>query len=219
MGRIPKASVWAVLAAGATMAAAQRPAYQPANPAAAKQGSGGTAAPAPVKAIYVDQECRLMPDPATLKPGEKIRRHRDATICHLEAVFDTHHRQETAVGNELERADVEVYEQQYVLQNIYTEPVAFMVEQPVDRGWTLESDPPPIRVVRNMATFRAMAQPGEIVRLHVGMRYTQALKPKVLKSGARGPAAPAPQGPPTAGQYPTGTAETAPPFPAGSPQM
>lgn len=193
---IATAGLGAVLAVGATMAAAQRPAYQPAHAAAP---AAAAAAAAAVKEIYVDEKCRLLPDPASVVPGKKLKPKKDWDICHLEAVFDTHHRAETVVGNELQRADVEVYEQQYVLQNVYTEPVAFLVEQPVAKGWTLESDPPPVRVAGHVATFRAMAQPGEIVRLHVGMRYTESLKPKVLRPGAQAPARPAPNAPPPAG--------------------
>jgi hypothetical protein len=78
------------------------------------------------------------------------------------------------------RREVEVDEQEYVLQNVTMKPVAFVVEQPVAKGWTVDSDPQPTEMQGATAIFRVHAEPGEIVRLHVGVRRTTELKPKPI---------------------------------------
>jgi hypothetical protein len=167
----------------------------------------------------VDQRCRILPSAAAAPSGKKSKPWSDWNTCHLENVFDTEHRMQTVVGQELQRSDVEIYEQQYVLGNQSQQPEVFIVEQPAMKGWTIEGDPPPFRVADGKEYYRAWVQPGETVRLHVGMRKVTPLKPKLLKAGSRVPKATPVPGPPTAGQVPGGTAETAPPLPVGFPQM
>lgn len=185
-----------VLALSSIAASAQRTPYQ-ATPHATQPTTPASAASAPVQEIYVDHLCRLLPDPASVRPGKKPHLRRDPAICHLEAMNNSVHREERVVGNELERANVAVREQQYVLQDIYPEPVAFMVVQPVGPGWTIDSDPAPVKAVGDRAIFRAMAQPGEIVSLHVGIRRTEPLKSVSLRPLI--PASPPPTGPPPVG--------------------
>lgn len=184
-----------VVAAMGSKGGAQRAPYQPVAADAGKPGAAAASGTRlPLMQIYVDARCRLLPDPATVKPGEKIRTRRDWSVCHLETVNASHHREERVVGNELERSYIEVREQEYVMQDIYPQPVAFLVEQPVGAGWTIDSDPSPVRAQGDMAVFQAIAQPGEIVRLHVGMRHTEALKPVALRPVK--PTKAAPSGPP-----------------------
>jgi len=134
--------------------------------------------------IHVDQRCRLLPNPALLKAGEKKQRpHGDPVICHLETILSSSHMEETAVGNEVRRSQVSIREQEYVLQNITTEPRLFVVEQLVPAGWVVDSDPQPTEMDKNTAVFRLHAKPGEIVRLHVGIRHAKPLHPELLKTG------------------------------------
>ncbi len=126
-------------------------------------------------AIYVDRRCALLPDPAST--GKKKPRL-DPVICHLETINHSSHREETQVGNELERRNVDIEEQEYVLQNVTTKQIVFVVEQPVAKGWTVDSDPQPTEMQGTTAIFRVYAQPGEIVRLHVGVRRTKTLSPQ-----------------------------------------
>lgn len=127
-------------------------------------------------AIYVDQRCALLPDPAT----DKNKPRWDPAICHLETINHSSHREETAVGAEMLRSNVEVNEQEYVLQNVTMKPVAFVVKQPVPKGWRVDSDPQPTEMEGATAVFRVHAEPGEIVRLHVGVRHTTELKPRTI---------------------------------------
>ena len=131
--------------------------------------------------IRVDQNCRLLLAPAEITAAaKKARNEKDPVICHLENVLHSQHVEEAIVGNELRRSRVAVDEQTFVMQNISAEPAVFVVEQPVGKGWVVDSDPPPAAMNGSAAVFRAHAQPGEIVRLHVGERHTTPLRTKVI---------------------------------------
>jgi hypothetical protein len=163
-----------VLVAGlALQAAAQRPAYPI------------------VQEIHVDQSCRLIVAPAQpVTQGQdsgsnshkRTRLKKDPVICHLESVNSSEHREEAIVGNELRRNRVEIEELEFVLQNIASDPVIFVVEQPVAKGWEVDSDPQPTEMVGTTALFRVHAAPGEIVHLHVGERHTTPLRTKVIRA-------------------------------------
>jgi hypothetical protein len=147
-------------------------------------------APAPARPLYspfrefhVDQECRLLPDPAHPVIGKKKPRLRaDPVICHLETVAHSEHMEETIVGDELRRNLVRITEQEYVVQNITTEHVVFVVHQFVPQGWNVDSDPQPAEVKGQTAIFRVHADAGQIVRLHVGLRHTSPLRSKLIKA-------------------------------------
>lgn len=168
---------------GSTVAAAQLLDYispKAQDPPAMNAPTAGSAIPE----VHVDRRCRILPDRASLAPGKRARPRWDPRVCHLEAVFHTHHLEQKTVGMELLRADVEIYEQQYVLGNLTDQAELFVIEQPATKGWTFESDPPPFKVAGKMVYFDAYVQPGEEVRLHVGMRHETPLKPKLLKAAA-----------------------------------
>jgi hypothetical protein len=103
-------------------------------------------------------------------------------ICHLESVATSEHMEETLVGHELRRNWVNISEQGYVLQNITTEHVVFVVEELVPDGWVVDSDPQPVAMQGQTAIFYAHAEPGEIVRMHVGLRHAKPLRTKIVKA-------------------------------------
>ena len=164
------AAVIALGIASQPRAAAQRPAYPI------------------VQEIHVDGECRLLLAPADVATGKKARPQRDPVVCHIESPHNSEHMEEAIVGNELHRSRVAVQEHEFVLQNIAAAPVIFVVEQPVTKGWQIDSDPQPEQIVGTIALFRVHAQPGEIVHLHVGERHTTALKTKVIRNATPAPA-------------------------------
>jgi hypothetical protein len=203
MGRMVKLFVCATAFIGLALpAAGQRPPYKPAAQASPPQAAAVpvSVVAAPAREVHVDERCRILPDPATLPSGKKARPWSDPSVCHLTNVFDTAHRVQTVVGSELQRSDVEIFEQQYVLGNQSQQPALFIIEQPALKGWTIEGDPPPFRVAEGKEYYRAWVQPGEAVQLHVGMRKVTPLKPKAVKvTPARAvPAEPpsSPTGPP-----------------------
>jgi len=137
--------------------------------------------------IHVDDRCRLLPNPALRSAGgKKPHLRKDPVICHLESLLTSGHMEESMVGNEVHRSWVSIREQEYVLQNIAPVSKQFIVEQFVPNGWVVDSDPQPGEMAGATAIFRVQAEPGQVVRLHVGIRRTKALRPKLI--GMRSPA-------------------------------
>jgi hypothetical protein len=94
----------------------------------------------------------------------------DPVICHLEYVHTSKHLEDTVKDGMTRNSVVTISEQEYLLQNVTAEPVIFVVEQHVAEGWQVDSDPQPTEMVGSTALFRVNAEPGQIVRLHVGER-------------------------------------------------
>lgn len=113
-----------------------------------------------LKEIHVDQSCHILPD-LTIDPA----------ICHLESVLTSEHPEETIRDGVTSDTTVYIREQEYLLGNVTAKPVVFVVEQPVPEGWTIDSDPKPAETRGTTAIFRVNADPGQVVRLHVGMRH------------------------------------------------
>lgn len=174
------ALLWTSAAVAQAAGGSQAPMTTPPVPSATEMTIASERLTASDGSIYVDQRCGLLPDPAAPAAGKKPRVRRDPAICHLESTNRSSHREEAVVGTEMLRREVEVDEQEYVLQNVTMKPVAFVVEQPVAKGWTVDSDPQPTEMQGATAIFRVHAEPGEIVRLHVGVRRTTELKPKPI---------------------------------------
>lgn len=135
--------------------------------------------------IWVNQSCEIFPGLQFPMTGKKIPQGElDSAVCHLESVLQSGHREEEAVGSELERRNVEVREREYVLGNITLKPVVFAILEDIPEGWRVDSDPQPARTIPgkgvDLAIFEVHAEPGETVRLHVGMRHSKELKPKAL---------------------------------------
>jgi hypothetical protein len=113
--------------------------------------------------IHVDQNCRIV-------QGSSLQT--DPEICHLESVHTSNHIEET-INDGAQRNFVQISEQDYLLQDVTTEPVTFVVEHFVPKEWQIDSDPQPTLMNGSTAVFRVNAQPGQIVRLHVGMRNSK----------------------------------------------
>jgi hypothetical protein len=99
----------------------------------------------------------------------------DHAICHLESVLTSHHVEETLRDGVRQRNNVRVAEQEYLLQNVTSEPVTFVVEHALPEDWKVDSDPQPIKVADGKAFFRTNAEPGQIVRLHVGEHHADPI--------------------------------------------
>ena len=150
-------------ASGLQSSGSQQP---PARPAYHRQPGVG------LKEIRVDERCRILPkEPAGFKGKPKTRK--DSEVCHLESQHTSNHIEKTVVDGAPVRSSVTIEEQEFVLQDVMDEPVTFVVEQPVGQDWQVDSDPQPTNMVGNIAEFRVIAQPGETVRLHVGLRHAK----------------------------------------------
>jgi hypothetical protein len=120
-------------------------------------------APLALQQIYVDDHCQVL-DAGT---GQFAA---NADVCHLDGmgVHRSSHVAAKEVDGVVQHSRVDVAEQTYLLQNIHEQPVVFVVAHQVPDGWHVDSDPQPISVKDGVAVFRVIAQPGQIVRLHVG---------------------------------------------------
>lgn len=99
----------------------------------------------------------------------------DHAICHLESVHTSHHVEEALRDGVMQRNNVTVAEQEYLLQNVTSAPVTFVVEHALPDDWKVDSDPQPVKVIDNTAFFRVNAEPGQIVRLHVGAHHAEPI--------------------------------------------
>ena len=141
--------------------------------------------------IHVDQDCRILPDPAHLPPGKRPKPYTDSVLCHLESVLESEHVEERIQGSQLLRWRVEIHEHEFVLQDASDAPVTFVVEQMVPKGWTVDSDPQPKQIIGQTAFFPVIVQPGQTVRLHVGMRRATPLRARPVAARRPQPDAPA----------------------------
>jgi len=143
--------------------------------------------PTPTVVIHVTRDCGLLPDPASISPGDDLQLAYNPDLCHLETVLHSEHREESVVGNELHTSKVEIREQEYVLQNLSEAPAIFVVEHLVPKNWEVDSDPQPALHAGDYAIFQVHAAAGEVVRLHVGMRHVSHQHTKRIKDSGTKP--------------------------------
>jgi hypothetical protein len=136
------------------------------------QSSAQLQLPPPNKEIHVDRSCKILLDKSdALSDYTEDDLRNDHAICHRESVFTSHHVEETLRDGRRLRDKVTIQEQEYLLQNVTSAPITFVVEHVLPDDWKVDSDPRPVKVVDNTAFFRVNAEPGQIVRLHVGERH------------------------------------------------
>jgi hypothetical protein len=128
--------------------------------------------------IVVDNSCLIQPESDPLILGDHIDSFRDPAVCHLESVLSSHHFEEKIIDGEPSRFLVRVAEQEYVVQNPADQPATFVVRHSVPQNWTVDSDPQPSSLDGATAVFRVNAEPGQRVRLHVGMRRSYGINSK-----------------------------------------
>jgi hypothetical protein len=127
--------------------------------------------------IVVDKSCLIQPESDPLVLGDHIDAFHDDAICHLESVLSSHHIEEKITDGERSRFFVRVAEQEYVVQNPTDKPTVFTVQHLVPENWTVDSDPQPTSMDGSAALFRVNAEPGQRVRLHVGMHRSYSINP------------------------------------------
>ncbi|GGA53404.1 hypothetical protein GCM10011507_00590 [Edaphobacter acidisoli] len=122
--------------------------------------------------IHVDSRCRIVtqPSPTATIPNPKLHYRYDHVVCHLESQLASSHIEPNTTTKGPKNIRVYISEREYVLQNTTSSAVTFVISQPLRKGWSIDSDPQPTDTTGNIATFRVIAQPHQIVRLHVGER-------------------------------------------------
>ena len=125
--------------------------------------------------IVVDKSCRIEPESDPLVLGDHIDAFRDDAICHLESVLSSQHIEEKITDGQRSHFTVRVAEQEYVVQNPTDKPFVFIVHHEVPQNWIVDSDPQPSSMDGSTAVFRLNAEPGQRVRLHVGMHRSNSV--------------------------------------------
>ena len=125
-----------------------------------------------VPEVHVDEHCRVLTqDRFDQSPGYTKPRFRpDDSICHVDASHLSHHWEQNVENGVVKRTYVTVLEHEFLLHDFTDKPVRFIVEQPVPKGWRIDSDPPPTSVDNRIAFFTVDALPGQTVRVHIGER-------------------------------------------------
>jgi len=77
----------------------------------------------------------------------------------------------SVVRGVLRQQTSEISEVEYIVHNSAPDGRTVIVEQPIRRGWTLDSDPKPAETTPTAYRFRVATAPGESVRLHIGQRH------------------------------------------------
>jgi hypothetical protein len=119
--------------------------------------------------IYVDANCHIH-EIAPHTGGMKEHVYTDRGICDVSDERDST-REETDVDDGKQRHRmVHIREHSFMLHNPRTEPVVFVVQQPVTKGWEIDSEPAPNTQAEMIATYLVQAAPSQTVHLHVGER-------------------------------------------------
>jgi hypothetical protein len=139
--------------------------------------SDATAKQATPLSIVVDKSCLIEPESDPLVLGDHVDAFRDDAICHLESVLSSQHIEEKITDGQRSHFTVSVAEQEYVVQNPTDKPVVFIVHHEVPKNWIVDSDPQPCCMDGSTAVFRLNAEPGQRVRLHVGMHRSNGINP------------------------------------------
>ena len=127
--------------------------------------------------IIVDKSCMIHLESDPLVLGDHLEAFRDEAICHLESVLSSHHVEEKITNGQRSHFFVRVAEQEYVVQNPTNQPVVFTIRHDVPKNWIVDSDPLPSSIEDSTAVFRVNAEPGQRVRLHVGMHRSSPINP------------------------------------------
>ena len=120
-------------------------------------------APSPLpEAVFITEDCRIL----ALPGGDDSPYSTDKNTCHRETARNTR------------QANARIEEHSLILTNFRATPVTFVVSQWLFGG-VIDSVPEPDQVAADTAVFRVNANSGEIVHLHIGVRYDQPAKQRV----------------------------------------
>ena len=161
-------TLFLLLTASAPLAAQQAPA-QPAAPQQAAAAPSTIEIDPPLE-VDVDQDCRIVTLDKRHPERPKVRRRSDVTLCRLVGENDSEHWEKVLKNGAYKNALIDVHERTFVLQNPYPEPVIYIVHQPISKHYRIDSQPQPIEITNDVATFHVVVAPGQSSRLHVGER-------------------------------------------------
>lgn len=145
----------------------------------------GQAPVAAVPEVHVNQDCLILQDNLDGVRGMSVPGGQmlpgggesDPVVCHLESKLTSNHVQSTVVNGIVQQSVVVVQQQQYLLQNQFSQPVVFVVEHAVPDGWRVNSFPLPSAIIGKTAIFKVVVQPGQVAGLHVSEQHLIPLAP------------------------------------------
>ncbi len=122
--------------------------------------------------VHIDHDCRVLTQgkSTAANPNPNPHYRYNNVVCHFESKLHSGHTEQIVKNGVPKYVYVSIIEREYLLQNVTGKPVTFVIDQNLPKGWRIDSDPQPTEVTASTATFRVLAQPGQTVRLHVGMR-------------------------------------------------
>ena len=125
-----------------------------------------------VRVIHVDEKCRVFTEDRAGVHGSysRPRFRADRNLCKAAGVHTSRHWEQNVQQGIVQRTLVKVQEREFLLHDALAEPVTFRVEQSLPAGWRVDSIPQPVEVENSVAVFAVRAEPGQIVRLHIGIR-------------------------------------------------
>jgi hypothetical protein len=146
------------------------------HPTVLSQSTTPAQPPVSIREIHVGQDCALWLDESDALSGAIDMNHLDKfATCRLEGIHTSHHTVGASIAGVTQHSDVTIAEQEYLLQNLSSAAVRFVIEHPLPEDWTIDSDPQPVKIADNKAYFLVQAEPGQIVRLHVGERHVEPI--------------------------------------------
>ena len=134
----------------------------------------GTSLKASDGKIYVNANCEIFPGLTLPLNSHKPKGEWIPEVCHVENVEQSEQREEKPVGSELERVQVEIREQEYVLQNIGVKPEVFEVLEEVPEGWSVDSDPEPEKMDGRWRFSKCTRVRGRRCGCMWGLRHTRS---------------------------------------------
>lgn len=96
--------------------------------------------------------------------------YKDRGICAVDPAHVSSRTETDMNVAQRKRIHVTIREHTFTLHNPTTEAATFVLDQAVPKGWQIDSDPQPNKVVGTVATYLVTVGPRQTVSLHVGER-------------------------------------------------
>lgn len=123
--------------------------------------------------FHVDGHCKIY-ETVNSPKGSKQHAYKDRGICAVDSVHESSRTETDMDVAQRKRIHVSTREHTFTLHNPTSEPATFVLEQAVPKGWEIDSDPQPNKIVGTVATYLVAVAPRQTVSLHVGERNLPA---------------------------------------------
>jgi len=113
------------------------------QPTPSLPAGNASVSPASPTEVHVDQYCRVLTPghPTATNPAPAAHYRYNSVVCHIESDLHSHHWEQKTINGTPKSIYVSVKEREYLLQNTTDRPVAFVVNQPLPKGWRIDLRP------------------------------------------------------------------------------